>query len=186
MSLELSSRFEPIYRGHFGFGSSTTPMWQTVSTEQNVLNCFDLKRVFRCYIFRLLLCDYVRESSHTPAKIKCANFEMTFLLSICLFDHRNTQESLDRGHSSPLLPAHEPLQTSQLLTNLLMLDWNYMLEPQQLQSTANCRQAQHSNQKRPGRTDPSARPLKHWQLRAHKVKPYCCWSQVKCLVFRMV
>lgn len=75
---------------------------------------------------------------------------------------QDAEELLDWGQFSPLLPEHEPLQTSQLLTNLLMLDWNYMLEPQRLQSTATLVRPNTVIEK----TWASAQPIKHRQLQA--------------------
>lgn len=74
----------------------------------------------------------------------------------------NADELLDRGQFSPPLPVHEPLQTSQLLTNLLMLDWSDMLEPQRLQSTASLARPNTVIEK----TWASAQPIKHRQLQA--------------------
>lgn len=58
--------------------------------------------------------------------------------SCCLYVHLISQQRRWVIGSRPFLssvPIYETLQTSQLLSNLLMVDWNYMLEPQQLQST---------------------------------------------------
>lgn len=93
-------------------------------------------------------------------------------MSKCLFDSMfiwsgNADELLDRGQFSPPLPVHEPLQTSQLLTNLLMLDWSDMLEPQRLQSTASLARPNTVIEK----TWASAQPIKHRQLQAARSNP---------------
>lgn len=83
-------------------------------------------------MMRIFRCSFILnpKSKHVLFKLKSQNVAPA---AACVHD---PPAQMSCWIEAILLPVHEPLQASQLLTNLLMLDWNYMLEPQRLQSAA--------------------------------------------------